>query len=160
MDSLMQVTHAKADDDDFMYRVYASTRADEFAALGLPEPMLASLLRMQFQAQRHSYALQYPTAAWRIVQYGGEKAGYWLTHDGTDALRLVYVALLPEYRNRGAGTELIRRLQRQANEQGKPLRLQVPDNSPARRLYRRLGFRETGYDPPYVAMEWIPGGEG
>jgi len=160
MQSLMQITRAGAGDDEFLYRVYASTRADEFAALGLPESMLESLLRMQFEAQRHSYALQYPTAEQRIVRVGGEKAGYWITHDGADALRLVYVALLPECRNRGTGTALIRRLQRQAFERDKPLRLQVSDNSPARRLYQRLGFSETGFEPPYVAMEWFPDNEG
>lgn len=153
MVSLLQVCQ---DDEEFQYQVYACTRADEFAPLGWSEPQLEALLRMQFGAQQRSYAMQYPAAEQRIVAVNRIRVGHLIVHDGSDALVLVYVALLPEHRNRGTGSELIRELQQRAFELEKPLRLQVLADSPARRLYERLGFSETALATPYVAMEWNP----
>ena len=39
---------------------------------------------------------------------------------------------------------------------GAALRLQVLQGNPAMRLYRRMGFVETGADQMYAQMEWNP----
>jgi hypothetical protein len=36
------------------------------------------------------------------------------------------------------------------------LRLQVLRGNPAIRLYQRLGFVQSGADPMYLQMEWVP----
>jgi len=51
---------------------------------------------------------------------------------------------------------LIRELIRQCGEGKVPLRLQVLRNNPARRLYERLGFVQTGEDQMYIQMERPP----
>jgi hypothetical protein len=56
------------------------------------------------------------------------------------ASRIVDIALLPQYCNRGIGTTLLRDLQSEAAAAGKPLRIHVERFNPALRLYQRLGF--------------------
>lgn len=142
------------DDDEFLYQVYASTRTDEFAGLGWPETQLRALLNMQFKAQKRSYDLDYPGNEQRIITAAGVKAGYIITSRSGNVLSLIFIALLPQFRNQGIGTAIIHKLQSDSIETGQLIRLHVLDNSPARALYSRLGFVEVGFKPPYVAMEW------
>jgi ribosomal protein S18 acetylase RimI-like enzyme len=70
------------------------------------------------------------------------------------------VATFPEYRGRGIGTELLREAERAARATGrKGLSLVVADaNAGARRLYRRMGYRETA-QRPMVKEQWENPGE-
>jgi ribosomal protein S18 acetylase RimI-like enzyme len=53
---------------------------------------------------------------------------------------LEYIAILPEFQNRGIGTELIREVLEEAAAKGFPVELKVLKINPAIRLYERLGF--------------------
>jgi ribosomal protein S18 acetylase RimI-like enzyme len=65
--------------------------------------------------------------------------------------------LVPAYRNRGLGSELVRELQQQAGWQGKAVLLHVMKINPAARaLYERLGFAVTGEDARRYRMRWRP----
>lgn len=74
----------------------------------------------------------------------------------TEALHLVRMEMDPRFQGRGIGSEILSDLLTQAQEHGIPARLGVFANSPARRLYERLGFHEAGRDGPSVEMEWQP----
>lgn len=52
----------------------------------------------------------------------------------------VSIAIRPEHRNQGLGTELMQALIEQARKQYKQLSLSCDPNNPACRLYERLGF--------------------
>jgi predicted acetyltransferase len=80
-----------------------------------------------------------------------------LTARGAGSLCLVEIALLGPFRNRGIGTMLIRELLDDCARLGQSLSLQVAVGSPAERLYRRLGFTESGRDTMYVRMEQLAG---
>lgn len=144
------------EDEEFLYRIYASTRADEVAAWGWPEPQQDAFLRMQFNAQQRAYEWQFPGAAHSIILCDEEPAGRLIVvHTADQELRLTDITLLPEYRNSGAGTRLIRDLQAQAATYGLPLRLRVlKTNVAARRLYEQLGFSLTGESDMNFMMEW------
>ena len=43
------------DDEDFLWRLYVSTRAPEVAAFGWPPEQQEAFLRMQYRARRGSY---------------------------------------------------------------------------------------------------------
>ena len=64
------------------------------------------------------------------------------------------VALLPEHRSRGIGTALLRALIAEAAANGQAVTLSVDRDSPARSLYRRLGFATVSEDAVYAAMAW------
>jgi GNAT superfamily N-acetyltransferase len=78
----------------------------------------------------------------------------WIGRD-EQQIRLLDIALLPEFRNRGAGTLLIRLLIDEASVAGKPLRHMVFIlNSDAHRFYERLGFVVIEDLGAYKHMEW------
>jgi GNAT superfamily N-acetyltransferase len=73
-------------------------------------------------------------------------------------MRLVDLALLPEFRGHGIGSRLLGQLQAEAARVGLPLRLAVLRGRGARGFYRRLGFGERSTDGVHVQLEWRAGG--
>ncbi len=103
-----------------------------------------AFLRMQFDAQRQSYALQSPAAEYQMILSDGRAIGRLIVDRSGDEILLMDLALLPEGRGAGAGTALVAALQDEASRAGKPLRLHVEFFNPALRLYQRLGFQIRG----------------
>jgi ribosomal protein S18 acetylase RimI-like enzyme len=62
------------------------------------------------------------------------------------------IAVLPEYRNRGIGSALIRHLFTHAQTVCSAISLSVSLDNPARRLYERLGFERLRQDATSVTM--------
>jgi ribosomal protein S18 acetylase RimI-like enzyme len=138
---------------DFLYRLYANTREQEFASLGWPAMQLETFLRMQFNAQQRWYETAYAQAEHQIILLNGEPVGRILIDRATDFALLVDIALLAEHRNLGIGARLLRELIEQSEKTGIPIRLQVMKTNPAQHLYERLGFVKTGEDEMYLQME-------
>lgn len=153
MITLRQVLPA---DEDFLYQVYASTRIEEVAAFGWGEEEQEAFLRMQYELQRLSYALTYPNAHHEVICVEEERAGQMLTNRSADTLTLVDISLLPEYRNRGIGSMLIRQLQEEAAASGTSICLHVWAGNRALHLYSRMGFRTKSAGQPYISMIWTP----
>lgn len=144
-------------DEPFLFELYASTRRDELAAWGWDAAQQEAFLRLQYLAQSRGYAAEFPDADHRIICEGDQPVGRILVHRTEQAIALVDMALLPDFRGAGIGTALIGALQAEAEASGRPLRLQVlRSNAAARRLYERLGFRITGEAGLHLAMEWRP----
>jgi ribosomal protein S18 acetylase RimI-like enzyme len=143
-------------DQDFLFKLYACIREPEIAALGWNAQQREDFLRMQFMAQQRWYESTYAGAEHQIVLSDGEQAGRLLICSNGEAAVLVDISLMPEYRNRGIGGELIRAMLKQCDEKRTPAKLQVLKTNPARRLYERLGFRETSVDDMYVQMQRPP----
>jgi GNAT superfamily N-acetyltransferase len=143
-----------SEDHSFLAQLFQDVRSHEFASLGLPEPVLEQLLSMQFRAQSTSYAAQFPDAVDQIVWIGSNRAGRVLVNRSDDAIQLIDIALLAQYRSQGIGTLLLQGLCEEARSSGKPLRLSVRFGSPAEHLYERAGFVRTGTDGVNIAMEY------
>ena len=144
------------DDEAFLFDLYTSTRREEMAAWGLDEAMLAQLIDMQFAGQQGTYRMQFPEADHHLIVRDDRPVGRLLVDRAEAQMVLVDVALLPEARGGGIGTDLLRALQDEAAEKDVPLRLKVLLTNPARRLYQRLGFVGLGDDGVYEQMEWRP----
>lgn len=145
---------ACAADQQFLFTLYCDVREPEVNAWGWPAGQRDAFLRMQFEAQRRSYLAAYPEATHHIVSMGDVPIGRRLVATTPEGMRLVDIALLASYRNRGIGTQLIRQLTDQCVANGGALSLQVLRGNPAQRLYERMGFRETGADAMYITMQW------
>ena len=145
------------DDEAFLYQVYASTRQDEMAAWGWNEAQREAFLRMQFGAQQRAYEWQFPGAEHSVILCDERLAGRLIVSRSAAEIRLTDITLLPEYRNRGAGTFLVKELQAQSSEARVPLRLRVlKENAAARRLYERLGFSQESESDTHFMLEWLP----
>ena len=152
--SLRPVT---VEDTPFLRALYAETRAREMDGTGWPEELRAVFLRGQFEAQDRHYRQQFPEAAFDVVLAGGKPVGRLYVARGAAAIRVVEITLLEACRRQGWGTLLLGRLCAEADGLGLPVRLQVDTQNRAQRLYRRLGFRETGREGFYLSMERQPG---
>jgi ribosomal protein S18 acetylase RimI-like enzyme len=146
----------RADDQDFLFRLYASTRLHEIAPFGWPEAQQEAFLRMQFTAQQRWYAMTFAQAEHHIVEQDGVAIGRLMLSHEKPAATLIDIALVPERRRLGIGSRLIQQLIQQCDEEKLTLRLQVLRDNPALRLYERLGFTRTGEDQIYIQMERPP----
>jgi GNAT superfamily N-acetyltransferase len=147
----------RPDDRVFLLSVYASTREPELATVDWDAAQKAAFVRMQFDAQYAYYQEYYEGAAFNVILVGGQPAGRLYIHRRADEIRIMDIALLPEYCNRGIGTTLLHELQSEAAAAGKPLRIHVERFNPALRLYERLGFRQIDDRGVYLFMEWRRG---
>lgn len=143
----------EADDDgEFLRDLFASVRGPDFAMAGWPPEMLAPFLATQFQFQARHYAGAYPDAARYVLTHRGEPMGRLFLHVGSDAIRVVDVALLPQFRGGGLGASLLRAVQAAAD--GFAITLSVNVGSAAHRLYQRLGFAEIAGNEVAWEMCW------
>jgi ribosomal protein S18 acetylase RimI-like enzyme len=146
---------ASDEDQDFLFRVYASTRADEMAMVDWNDQQKQDFLQMQFNAQTTYYRQHYPDAEYSIILHEGVSAGR-LIVDRREIISIIDIALLPEHRDYGIGTKFIGDLKVEAEASGKPLQLHVENFNRAQQLYERLGFRKIGEAGFYWLMEWSP----
>lgn len=146
-----------ATDDPFLFAVYASTREHEVAQVAWEEGQKELFLRWQFNLQRGEYDTRFPDAAYHIILVDQHLAGrIWVGMDD-EQIRLLDIALLPEFQNRGVGTALLRRLMKEATITRKALRHMVfVLNNDATRFYERLGFVAIEDLDAYKHMEWRP----
>lgn len=142
-------------DLDFLYEVYASTRADELALTDWTDAEKQAFLRMQFDAQRTHYLAHYRTARFDVIERGRVAIGRLYVVRWPDDIRVIDIALLPEHRRRGLGGGLVRALLDEAAASGRSVSIHVEAFNPAMTLYQRLGFEPKGEDTGvYRLMEW------
>ncbi len=148
-----------AKDQEFLFRVYASTRQEELAVLDWDPASKEAFLRMQFNAQHQYYREQFSQAAFWVIEKDGCPVGRLYLDQNDAELRVIDIALLPEYRGRGWGTALLEDVMAAAQQSGRPVRIHVERFNPALSLYERLGFRILEDKGVYYFMEWAPGPE-
>jgi GNAT superfamily N-acetyltransferase len=143
-----------AADSEFLFRLYASTREEELRLVDWTDERKETFLRQQFAAQDLHYRENYPGAQRDIVLIAGQPAGRLYIHRGSDEIRLMDIALVPEFRGAGLGTQLIQDVLAEGERVGKPVTIHVEVFNPARRLYERLGFTKKVDKGVYWLMEW------
>jgi len=143
-------------DESFLYRVYASTREDELAIVDWTEEQKQAFVQMQFSAQHRYYQEQYSSAAFQVVLVAGQPVGRLYVDRRPEAIHIIDVALLPEYRNRGIGTTLLEQVLDEGRKAGKKVSIHVEQFNPALKLYGRLGFTIISHYGIYYLMERQP----
>ena len=150
--SLHPVTPA---DEEFLLSVYASTRAAELDQVEWQPGQREAFLKWQFEMQRQQYEARFPDTEYKVIEIGNQPAGRFWVGENDNEIRLLDIALLPEFQNRGVGTLLLRELIDEARRSQKPLRHMVfMLNSDAHRFYERLGFEMIEDLGAYRHMEW------
>jgi GNAT superfamily N-acetyltransferase len=155
--ALVALRPATTDDEPFLARVYAGTRAAELATVAWTDEQKTAFVQMQFAAQAQYYREHYPNTTFDVIVLDGRPVGRLYVARWTAEIRIVDIALLPEFCNRAIGTTLVRELQAEAQAASKPLRIHVERFNPALRLYERLGFRQIEDKGVYLFLEWQPG---
>lgn len=92
-----------------------------------------------------------PAHTW-VIEVGGEFAGCVALRRAEDAHWLEHFYLAPRLQGGGIGSGVLRVLLDRCDREGIPVRLNVLQGSPARRLYERHGFTLETEDPVDVFM--------
>ncbi|WP_246722573.1 GNAT family N-acetyltransferase [Aliikangiella sp. G2MR2-5] len=146
-----------SDDISFMHQLYASTRESELALTNFSVEEKERFISQQFSAQLEHYTRHYDTSSFYIVEVGNQPVGRLFVDYWESEIRIVDIALMPEYRNLGIGSYYFEKLFEQARELNQPVTIHVEHNNPAKKLYERLGFKlKTQTNEIYLLMEWRP----
>ena len=156
MEQLNNLRPSTLDDEQFLYRLYASTREDELAVVPWSESEKETFLTMQFNAQHTFYHQQFNEAEFLIIEQDNEPIGRLYLDRRDDEIRIVDIALLPTHRNRGIGTAYLESILEEGQAAGLPVRIHVESNNTALRLYERLGFQKVTENGVYFLMEKWP----
>ncbi len=127
-------------DNEFLLKVYGSTREQEMAQVPWTAEQKQQFVRMQWEAQKNHYEAQHRTASHEIIFLEGSAAGRLYLDRSGEKFHILDITLLPEYRNRGAGSFLLGQIMAEAKEAGKPVTIYVETFNPSLRLFERLGF--------------------
>jgi len=144
------------DDRPLLVRIYGSTREDELRQVPWSDAEKEAFIEQQFGFQHTYYQQHFAAAEYRVILVGGEPAGRLYVDRREDEVRIIDIALLPEFRGRGIGGSIVNNLLEEAAAAGKPVRIHVESFNPAMRLYLRLGFQKSGETGVYDLMEWTP----
>jgi len=154
MDLNLSFRPITATDKEFLYTVYASTRTEELAQTDWSDQEKETFLRQQFNAQHQFYMDQFAAASFALIMLDAKPVGRLYVDRRPEEIRLIDIALLPSYRNRGIGTHLLKDLLNEAAESRKTITIHVEKFNPALQLYQRLGFRIIDESGVYYLMEW------
>jgi ribosomal protein S18 acetylase RimI-like enzyme len=146
------------DDEEFLLGVYASSRAAEMALVPWDEEQKRAFVRSQFAAQHAQYNERFPDAEHSVILYRGRPAGRLWIGRTPEQIRLLDIAILPEFQNQGIGAALLKSLISESEQRGLPLRHMVFKlNDAALRFYRRFNFSQIDDVGAYIHMERLPG---
>ena len=151
----VQLIPIQPKDKAFLRALYATTRYDIDLA-PVSEQQKTLLKEQQFEAQHNHYQTHFGSASFDLVCIDERPVGRLYVDDREDEVRLIDIALLPEFRGRGIGQQLLTNCQERARQLGLPLRLRVEPDNPALRLYERLGFRLIADEQINLHLEWTP----
>ena len=75
-----------------------------------------------------------------------------------DEIRIIDISILPQHRNQGLGTKILKKLLNEGQKTGKAVSIHVECYNPALRLYERLGFKNQPDEKKdiYLFMKWFP----
>ncbi len=141
-------------DRDFLFTLYASTRADEMAMVPWSQEQKTEFLEMQFHAQHTFYQEQFGDAEFNLILNGTTTIGRLYVDRRDKEIRIIDIALLPDHRRQGFGKQLLQNLLDEAADSKKPVTIHVEKNNPAMSLYQRLGFEITEDQGVYNLMRW------
>lgn len=141
------------EEEGFLQNLYGTTR-DDIIHLPFDEAGKQAFILQQYAARKKHYDEYYAGAEDYIILYDGKQAGRYMIEFNPHDIRLVDIAVLPEYRDHGIGGAIIEETKKIAAETGRPFTLHAIQDSPALRLYERLGFKVIDETGIYNKLEW------
>jgi ribosomal protein S18 acetylase RimI-like enzyme len=145
-----------AEDERFLREVYASTRALELSLVPWSDEQREAFLKFQFDAQDSHYRKQYTEASFQVILKDDEPVGRLYLVRGSAEIKILDITVLPQYRNAGIGTTLLRELLAEAEQTARTVGIWVEHFNPSQNLFKRLGFSQIKEDGYNHLMQWRP----
>ena len=144
------------EDMDFIERVYGSTREKELSTTNWTQEQKRSFVIMQSVAQLSEYRSKYQGATYEVILVKKKPAGRLFLWETDNEIRIVDIALLPEFSGKGIGKKILTGIIEAARKKHKAITLHVLRDNPAIRLYESLGFRTVHDKDDRVFMQCVP----
>ena len=146
-------------DEPILAEIYASTRRQELAPiLDWSAGQKEAFLQQQFGAQHRYYQEVFPAASFDLIVWGAQAIGRLYVDRRPGELRIIDIALLPQFRGSGVGTRLLQGVLAEAEQTGAAVSIHVERLNPALGWYRRLGFQLIEDKGVYLLMRWTSAG--
>ncbi len=140
----------------FLSELYRTTRWQEVLQAPWDDEQRIAFLKQQFEAQHTHYQSHYPHAEKLIILQDDLPIGRIYLDRDEVSICLIDVALLPEHRNKGLGTQLLKELLTEAELTQKKVVIHVENFNPAYHWYLKHGFKQMEDKGVYQYMEWHP----
>lgn len=144
-------------DIPFLKKVYFSTREKEVNQLQhWTAEMKTVFLTQQFNAQHTYYQQNYVNAKFWVIEKKQQPIGrLYYNEDFEGSIRIIDIAILPEFQNKGLGTTILNGIFERAKNIGQPITIHVESFNPAMNLYKRLGFQTVSEtNGVYHLLQW------
>ena len=92
----------------------------------------------------------------QIIEINGASIGTFQVVESEESIFIEQLYILPEYQNKGLGTRILMDLMAEARARSLPIKLNVLQVNPAKRLYIRHGFVVDDEDNERVYMKYVP----
>ena len=155
-DKALTLRPVRQEDEAFLLEVYGSTRAEELSQTGWDDALKRAFLSIQFAAQQQHYKSRFPEGEHQIIVKDGHPIGRIYVARTGEEIRILDIALLPQYRNAGVGTTLLRAIMGEAEDSSRAVRIYVESFNPSLKLFERLGFSSVETSGLHQLMEWRP----
>lgn len=143
-------------EENFLFAVYASSRAEEMERVPWTPEQKDAFLRMQFIAQKQHYAAEFPRANHDVIYVDDAAVGRIYLDRGAEAYHILDITILPQYRNQGAGSLCLQTVLGEAADQVKPVTIYVESFNPSLHLFERMGFKRDQEKGFHFLMKWQP----
>ena len=143
-------------DRPFLKKVYYSTRETELDSIPWTQDEKDKFIEFQFNAQHNYFLSAYKGVEFLIIVVNNSKMGRLYLWKTERQIRIVDIALLPEFRNKGIGTKILNDLIDESESTGTKLTIHVKHDNPALSFYERLGFNQNDDDGLIYYLERIP----
>lgn len=152
----IRIRTARNEDLSFLRELYGDLRKEELDQSGLPEAMRQVFLDSQFSLQHHHFTSHYATSDFLLLKHADQSIGRYYLLRKQPYFLIVDIGLAQPFRRQGIGGALIAGTKALAAESGAiGIDLHVNEhNVEAWRLYKRLGFVETGREGAHLHMRW------
>lgn len=138
----------------FARELFATTRPLERQMWQNGEDAWLTFMAQQLDAQEKHYRAHFPDVTIDILERDGRDVGRLCLCLLPGEVRVMDIALIPEIRDQGLGSALLRAIMDEAARRGLAVRLHVESFNRAYGLYQRLGFRQLEDKGVYQFLEW------
>lgn len=153
-------SYIKESDLTQLCEIYGSTRTEELEkGTNWTDEIKKRFIEQQFFAQHEYYQKNYIGAKFYIIKKDHVTIGrlYIDYHFEKRGIRIIDIALLPNWRNKNIGSSILKEVLKKAALNKQNVSIHVESFNPAMELYKRLGFEKISEtNGVYHLLEWSP----
>jgi ribosomal protein S18 acetylase RimI-like enzyme len=138
-------------DEPLLFALYATTRADEMVLVPWSDEQKHAFVYSQFQAQHNHYLSEYPNGKFQTINLDNQKIGRLYVCESENAIHIIDLTLLPEFRGQGIGTQILTDILQTAE---KPVQIYLESFNQSINLFTRLGFQIISDEGIYGLWEY------